>query len=201
MASFYTIKDEWHSESCACELQIEWNVEQIAQMEKADGYIVQIYRRELFPKDALPDAALKDIEYAEAWRVVDGVVIAEDRTEEWNDAFAVGRKCADFEEFACSAGTAGHFEFHGKVCWVSQESTLFQMVDDWSREAVKQEGGLKASYCTEGFEQLQFLERDVFMHSWDLSSDEKVYAAAKEKLFRYCPCNTERNEQVLYLFP
>lgn len=198
MENFYNIINEHHSESCLCELQINWNVPVITYKQKDSGYIVQVFSRKLTPQNILKTPEYEDISYAEAWCVCNGKIIEEDRGELCNDIFSIGNPLDEFSEFSRSVGTKGQFEFTGTVFWISYDNCLYDEISNWSRTTVKQAGGLKASYNFTQFVNLkQCFERTPFIHTWDLTDENIIYINAKQRLFRFCPNNTKRDKELL----
>ncbi len=198
MENFYIKKSEWHSESCACELQIDWNVPKITQGSDEDGFIVQIFTRKLVPEGILNTSAYNSIEYAEAWGVENNAICSKDKGQLCDDMFAVGNRLNDFSEFTRSLDTVGKFEFYGKVYWIPSSSEIYDEIKTWSDDTVKQAAGLRATYDFDILKNEKCIfEREVFVHSWNLSDENKIYSLAKQKLFRFCPNNTKRDEELL----
>ena len=79
---YYTIINEYHDCSCACLLEINWDVEQITKTSTAEGFIVQKFTRKLTPHNILSVNEYCDISYFEAWRVKNGRVYYEDNNIE-----------------------------------------------------------------------------------------------------------------------
>ncbi len=176
MVKFYNIINERHSESCLCELQINWIIPAITHKQNGNGYIVQVFSRKLTPQNVLKTQEYEDISYAEAWCVCNGKIIEEDRGKLCNDAFAIGNPLDEFSEFSRSVGTKGQFEFTGKVFWISCNHYLYNEINNWSRTTVRQAGGLKASYDFSQFVNLkQYFERTPFIHTWNLTGEEDIY--------------------------
>ena len=198
MENFYNIVSEYHSESCLCELQINWNVPAITYDKNDSGYIVQVFSRKLTPQNILKTPGYEDISYAEAWCVSNGKIIEKDRGDLCNDRLSIGNRLDEFSEFSRSVGTKGQFEFTGKVFWISCDDCLYDEINNWSRKTVTQACGLKASYDISKFVNLKrCFERTPFIHTWDLTDENIIYINAKQRLFRFCPNNTKRDEELL----
>lgn len=198
MKDFLSVKNEWHSNSCACELQIDWNIPLISGSNKANGFIVQSFQRIQIPSNCLGIPAYDDIHYFEAWCVENGSVIPQDKGEVCNDMFAIGNPLDTFPSFRHSLGTSGSFQFDGTIFWIPKCSPLYSIIDDWGRFDVKQTAGLKATY---NFPQIEHIEsvfkREPFIHSWDLTDENRIYTETKNMMFRYCPHNTEADKELL----
>lgn len=198
MAEFLSIKKEWHSASCACELDIDWNITQITGSDMASGYIVQEFSRTQTPSNILGVSEYEDIHYFEAWRIKDGDIIPEDKGALCDDMFCIGNSFNDFSTFQLSIDTKGCFEFNGTVYWIPEGSSYFEIIHGWSRTEVKQAAGLKASYTFSEIKNIDYVfKRDPFVHSWDLIGEKNIYSKALVKAFRYCPNNTKRDRELL----
>lgn len=198
MPKYYTIIKEKHDVSCACCLEINWNTTEITGKNNADGYIVQKFSRKLFPKAILPVEEYCDISYFEAWKVQNGKIVYVDKNTVCDDRFSIGNCVNSSSEINYSLGTKGCFEFSGDIYWIPNSSPLYTIVDHWSDKSVKQANGLKASY---DFKEIKGItpvfSRALFIHEWDLSSEEKIYCAVKSYLFKLCPNNSDRDEWIL----
>ena len=189
---------EVHTECCACHLLIKWNVPLITSNSNASGFIVQKFGRKLSPPDALKNKNLLDTEYYEAWKVENGAISPEDHGE-CDDMFSIGEYlCFPTREFICSLDTKGRFEFTGSVYWIPESSPLYRIVNSWSKEEVPQANGLRATYqCKELDGVPPLFIRDSFIHEWDLVGEDHIYSAVKAAVFRYCPKNTKRDQELL----
>jgi len=195
---YYTIINEYHDCSCACLLEINWNVEQITKTSTAEGFIVQKFTRKLTPHNILSVNEYCDISYFEAWRVKNGRVYYEDNNIKCDDRFCIGNPLNTSNEFFYSLDTKGHYVFSGEVFWIETGSSLYNIVDGWKIEGVKQAGKLKSSEEFDAIKTIQPLfEREKFIHSWDLSTPDKIYTSARDSLFHLCPNKTERDRSIL----
>lgn len=195
---YYTIKKESHDCSCACLLEINWNVAQITKGSIDDGFIVQKFSRILTPHNILPVKDYCNISYFEAWSVINGKINYDANDVECDDRFCIGNSVNTSDEFFYSLGTKGRYKFLGEVFWIPSDSMLFSIIDKWEIKGVKQAGNLKSA---EEFDEIKgvqpLFEREPFIHSWDLSTPEKIYTAAKNSLFHLCPNKTERDRNIL----
>ena len=198
MDKFLTIKKEWHSESCACELQIDWNIPLISKSKDANGFIVQDYSRTQTPNNVLNISQYEDIHYFEAWCVKQGTIIEADKGNLCDDMFCIGSSFNSFPSFRQSIDTQGGFEFNGAIYWIPQDSPLYSIVDSWSTTEVSQAAGLKSTY---EFPELKALDpifkRTPFQHSWNLIGENNIFLKAKQIAFRYCPRNSKRDRELL----
>lgn len=191
--AFYTIKKETHSEYCAFELQINWNVTNISKSTNADGYIVQYFSRTSHP----PVDFLEDISYFEAWRVTNGSCQYDSNTI-CDDLFAVGSWFSHSSEINNSIGKAGEFRIEASVYWIPKASTLFEFVDKWTTTEVPQANGLKSCYSfPELSNEYHVFSRPLFIHKWDFRDPLKVKSVIKECMFTMCHENTPRDESIL----
>lgn len=200
MSIYYNIKSKIHDESCACELQINWNICAIVKDINLNGYLVQRFSRKLFSPNVIPIKEYQDILYYEAWKIEKGIIKYDDTSNVvCDDRFAIGMPQYDTSsEFKVSLGTKGRYEFTGDVYWIPQNSQLYNIVDKWSEQTVKQANGLKASYTFKELDgESPVFSRDKFVHEWDLSTYDKIYLAIKKKLFKMCHENTDRDRNIL----
>ncbi len=198
MQDFLSVKNEWHSNSCACEQQIDWNIPLISGSNKANGFIVQSFQRVQIPSNCLGIPDYDDIHYFEAWCVENGSIIPQDKGEVCNDMFAIGNPLDSFSSFYQSLGTSGSFQFDGTIFWIPKNSPLYEIIDKWKRSDVKQTAGLKASYSFPEIENIECVfKRNPFIHSWDLTNEKRIYIEAKTMMFKYCPRNTEADKRLL----
>lgn len=198
MNKFVSIKKEWHSVSCACELQVDWNIPLISGCDAANGFIVQDYKRCQKPTNVLDIPEYGDIHYFEAWCVKDGAIISEDKGSLCDDMFSIGSSFNDFSSFRQSLDTKGTFEFNGTIYWIPEKSPFYEIVDKWGRYDVKQAAGLKATYHFPELENVDYIfKREPFIHTWNLIGEDLIYSEARKKIFKYCPRNTERDRQLV----
>ena len=194
---YYFITQEIHGKSCFCCQAINWNVDAFIADEDT-GYIVQAYKRRQIPDKVINIDEYRDISYFEAWKVYNCNIIDEDKGGTCNDAFCIGHPMSPFGQFALSINTKGRFEFDGVVYWISKSNKAYEIVDDWSRTSVKQANGLKASFWFDEIKKMQPVTvRPTFIHEWDLSDEDKIYNSVKDIIFRYCPKNTKRDQNLL----
>lgn len=189
-----TIVGEGHTDYCACFQYAKWNVEVIAGYEKPNGFIVQLFSRKSCP----PNTILPDVKYYEAWLVKDGITI-DSLDQGYDDLFAIANPMYPLEVFSKSIYTYGEYRFEGKIFWIDKgkDSTIYKIVKDWPTDEVPQAGGLRAVYHSDIFDEMvaDFI-RIPFIHSWDLTTAQKVYEVAKQAVFKMCPnpqCKRDRD--------
>ena len=186
---YYTeIKSE-HTESCMCELLINWNPVAIAQSGTASGYIVQHFSRKLITEYQIDIP--QNTSYYEAWKVTNGIVT--DRGEVCDDIFSIGNDWQYFDLFKKCAGTSGKYVFKGDVFWIPESHRLFDVVSSWNEQTVKSANGLKATFECDDFNFIEAVfSRLPFEHEWDLTDEAVIYDTAKKMLFRYCYSQNDR---------
>lgn len=193
--SYYEEVSKIHDKSCACELEIKWNVQAITQGSNSSGYIVQHFSRKLVSSNFKPINDYKDISYYEAWKVKNGIIEYDDAANgKCDDRICIGMPLYDSSDFFISLDTIGQYVFTGDVYWIPCDTQLYYIVDAWSEKTVKQANGLKASYSFNELDKVPpVFSRERFVHDWDLSTSDKIYSAAKEKLFNMYRNNTTRD--------
>ena len=183
--SWITILGEEHTDYCACCQYAKWNVEVIAGYEKPNGIIVQMFSRKSNP----PNTILPDIKYYEAWLVENGIA-TDSLNQGYDDLFAIANPLYPLEVFSKSIYTQGEYRFEGEIFWIDKlkDYSIYKIVKDWPNDEVSQAGGLRAVYHSDVFEgMVADFVRIPFIHSWDMMSDQKVYAVAKQAVFKMCP--------------
>ncbi len=203
---YYEILNESHSDWCECELRINWNIEAISNNKNANGYIVQEFQRTIVPKNVLGSQQFDNIHYFEAWCVKDGLIVPEDNGCNGNDVFSIGQAISlglpDYDLIRKSINTKACFEFRGRVYWIPIHSQLYNKVDCWKTDEVKQTGGLKGTWY---FPDIRIInpvfEREIFTHSWDLIDEDNIFITIKNLLFssNYSQKN-ELMEDLQYIF-
>lgn len=191
--NYYTIIKETHKEFWSFDLQIDWNVTEISGGSNANGYIVQHFRRTACPSQPL----LEDVDYYEAWKVVNGRCLKEKR-QICDDEFTVGCPFNSSEDIHHSLGTAGSFILQGDVFWIPKNSSLYVIVDNWSEHEVKCANGLKAAFSFPDLTEDYFVfSRPVFKHEWNFVDVDIVDHVVRKIVFTMCPNNTKRDWQLL----
>lgn len=195
---YYVVKCEKNYKNCACVLGVDWIVDAFSSCVDEEGYIVQKFNRYLNPQNALKTQEYQSIEYYEAWHVMKGAILPEDRGSGCDDMYCIGHPQCSIAQYPISLGTKGEFTFNGTVYWINKQSSLFWIVDKWKRTDVPQTNGLKGAYVfPEILDEDPLFRRPPFVHSWDLTTEEKIYGAVKESLFMYCPSNSDRDQRIL----
>ena len=182
MEKYYFVGKKNETEYSACRFEIKWNVEQIADCEKANGYIVQHFTRKEIPTNIITS---NDEDYYEAWKVINGLIIYSDgkTSSDFDDAFALGMNFVDevsSEELAdhvCrSAGTTGEIRFNGEVYWIPIDDELYSVVDKWENGAIICAGNLKATYKFDEIKSRKILfRRSEIIHKWNMKEENKIY--------------------------
>lgn len=190
VGNYYSVINEYHSDTTTFEYCINWNVSEISSEEHASGYIVQHFRRKSTPQNFLID----DTDYWEAWKVNNGINV--DRGSVCDDTFAVRIELAD--AFRKSLRTRGRYDLNGDVYWVPSSSEIFTTIDSWSTTTVHGACGLKASYEKPvGIDSYFVFSRPQFSHSWSLVDDSEIRERVLTTYLRYCPKYTNRDIDII----
>lgn len=180
VSKFFSIVKEEHSKSFIFEYQINWNVEAISGVSNANGFIVQHFSRKSTPSNF----AVKDSEYWEAWKVKNGICV--DRGNLCDDEFEVFMELAD--SFRVSLGTSGSYELNGDVYWMPVTSEVYSTIDSWSKTAVREANGLRASYDKpDGIDSYFVFSRPQFIHSWSLLEEAEIKEKILATYLHFCP--------------
>ena len=144
---YFELIHEYHSAGFAFSVSINWNIPEITGKIDSNGYIVQYFRRKSEPANFLVD----DIKYFEAWKIENGLMTDYD-ADRCDDCI-----CVDTDLFGGiniilkkSLGTCGKYIIDTEVYWIPKTDSLYDIVDKWSIETVKQANGLKGDYSFEG---------------------------------------------------
>ena len=188
-SSYFKVIDEYHSKGFTFYLKIDWNVEAIAGEAKPSGYIVQRFSRQSEPVNF----KVNDTEYYEAWKVESGCNI--DRGNECDDRFSVDASLG--ESLRSCLKTAGKYILKSDVFWISQKSELYDVIDSWPCDTVKQANGLHSSYDRpDDIEKYFVFTRPTFIHEWSLLSAQEIEEKLLSSVLSYCPRNTKRDTEL-----
>lgn len=186
---FYIIKYEEQYPYCACFQNVEWNLKLITDKVPDSGYIVQRFRRRMETTSKKISENYGNKSYYEAWRVISGTIIEEDKGKGADDFFWIGQQLCPYEQFYDSLDSSGIIKFSGEILWIGEESSLFSIVDNWNRHDVKEANGLKATYSCPELDNIAFPMKRFFSHRWDLLTEQDIYLAARQIVFQMCPGN------------
>lgn len=177
---YFIEKKIYHGPGYSFQYDINWNVPIISGSESATGFIVQHFSRTAIPPNFVKD----DIDYYEAWEVRNGNLV--DTGKECDDRFIITSTLE--ESLRASLGTQGEYRISGDVYWLPSSSSLYNVVNSWSRKTVEQTAGLKGSY---EFQMLTddylVFKREPFIHSWSLITENEVIFKLKNAYLNCYP--------------
>ena len=189
-------QEDLHTKYISCGQYINWNLDGLSISKSEQVFIVQ----ELCIKAIPLNEYVEPIRYYEAWEVKGGIVVST-KDDYCDDMFRVGN---DFDEdnlIKNSMGKSGMILFMARVYVVRNNSELYNCVNNWPLEEVKQANGLRASKVTsklqEEFKNMPVFERDIFRHDWRFDDPEDIY----EEVLDYCRNLKYSKNDVDRLFP
>lgn len=104
-----------------------------------------------------------------------------------NDMFRIGDDLDEDDLIRDSMGKFGTVLFIPKVYVVKSNSELYDCVNSWPLNGVKQSNGLKSCKANtkleEAFKNVPAFERDIFRHDWKFDDPEDIYAVSKGTTF------------------
>lgn len=174
-------RSDLHEKYISCGQYINWNLEGLSILESEHAFIVQEVRIEVAPLNQYVEAA----HYFEAWEVKDGKVMGV-KDADCDDMFRIGDDFDEDDLIRDSMGKFGTVLFIPKVYVVKSNSELYDCVNSWPLNGVKQSNGLKSCKANtkleEAFKNVPAFERDIFRHDWKFDDPEDIYAV----VLRYC---------------
>lgn len=189
------IKTDEHSTYMSCAQYSDWLVDGFNSDSK-DAYIVQEIMLEM-----LFDGILDYKHYYEAWKIEQGLCCKEEG-QLCDDILCIGHRLDDTDALKKSIGHYGKVVFKPKVYFIKIDSVLYNEIDSWPENIVKEANGLKAIYYSEKvselFENCESFKREEFCHCWDFRDYNLIYNTVLD----YCIRNYKKNnldERNLYL--
>ena len=132
-------RSDLHEKYISCGQYINWNLEGLSILESEHAFIVQEVRIEVAPLNQYVEAA----HYFEAWEVKDGKVMGV-KDADCDDMFRIGDDLDEDDLIRDSMGKFGTVLFIPKVYVVKSNSELYDCVNSWPLNGVKQSNGLKS---------------------------------------------------------
>lgn len=143
-------------------LEIDWKVENIIDTDCKDGYIVQ--KVKIINTTDIKD--IKNIEYYEAWEVINGNCVGHKDSEYDDKFFWIGYDMI-YYIIAKSIGKNGKIEYQSEVYWISKQNKLYEIVNKWRSQEVLEARKLKSilvENCPEFASCNPIFKRDNFVH-------------------------------------
>lgn len=183
--SFYTISKEEYTEYMYCYQRAKWNVEKISNNNNANGYIVQMLKREIEI-----DNDTNTNQYFEAWKVENGQCYKFDDLS-YDDIFLVGESIWDsFNELKMSIGKYGQSCFESNVFWIDKGDELYKDINKWKKSGVQEAKELQSikysKKLEEQFIKRHYFKRKPFVHKWDMTKEEDIFRITCRYLYTMC---------------
>ena len=189
-------QEDLHKKYISCGQYINWNIEGLSILESEQAFIVQEVRIAVDP----PNRYVEAVHYFEAWKVKDGKVSGLENTY-CDDMFRIGNDLDEDDLIRDSMGKFGTVLFIPKVYVVKSNFELYDCVNGWPFNGVKQSNRLKSREANpkleEAFKNVPVFERDVFRHDWKFDDPEDIYA----EVSCYCRNKKYSAQDIDRLFP
>ncbi len=173
------VKTDKHTEYMGCAQYIDWIVKAFGN-DLCNAFIVQEISLVI-----IIDEAKTVTRYFEAWHVAHGEC-NNALYQDSHDLFCIGHPLDDGDAIAMSVGHKGRVSFIPRVFYVKEGCALFDEIQSWPTDEVKEANGLQAKYYTEEIAKQVYkcpeFFREPFYHEWEFDDPEKIYAV----VLQYC---------------